>query len=411
MKSSKFRIFTWSLYDFANTIFSLNVVSLYFPIMIKSVYKGPDLALSVARSASMLMVAISMPLAGVAADRLRRRMPFTIFFTLVCCLATFLLGKHELMLMQLVLFAIAIYCYQAALVFYDAVLPQLTSPQQMGRVSGYGVALGYMGSIFSLAVIPLFARSTDYSQIFTWTAALFLVFAVPFFLTVRDQSPLPVQRIWKLAFESAKRISVILRDAKSSPGLLRLFVARFFIVEALETIIFFMGTFLYEAAGFSNVRTIVGNFDEIRVYFLVVTIFTAAGSLAWGFVTDRLGPRNSLIGAVVLWVVTLASLIFTANKGVYYVLGSLAGISLGGVWTTERPLLINLVSNNERLAEYFGFFALTGRMAAVIGPIIWGVTVWIFGPLGTIKYRFAVGSVLLMMITGLVILRKVPDAR
>jgi UMF1 family MFS transporter len=94
-----------------------------------------------------------------------------------------------------------------------------------------------------------------------------------------------------------------------------------------------------------------------------------------------------------------------------YLFGSLAGISLGGVWTVERPLLVNLVGDKERLAGYFGLFALSGRMAAVIGPVIWGLTVLIFSPLGALKYRFAVGSVLVMMLAGFFILRKVPDAR
>jgi UMF1 family MFS transporter len=151
--------------------------------------------------------------------------------------------------------------------------------------------------------------------------------------------------------------------------------------------------------------------SEIYVFFLIVTVFTVLGSLVWGFVTEKFGPRNSLLGTVILWVITLLSIIFISNKLIFYILGSLAGISLGGVWTTERPLLINLVANNEKLAGFFGLFALTGRMAAVIGPVIWGVVVLVFGSWGPMKYRFAVGSVLIMMVTGLWILRKVPDAR
>jgi UMF1 family MFS transporter len=172
-----------------------------------------------------------------------------------------------------------------------------------------------------------------------------------------------------------------------------------------------MAIFLSEGAGFSESKILVGNLNEITVFLLTVTVFTVFGSLIWGFVTEKFGPRNSLLGTVALWIITLTGIVFTQSKVTYYILGSLAGISLGGVWTTERPLLINLVAENERLAGYFGLFALTGRMAAVIGPLIWGVTVLAFGSLGAIKYRFAVGSVLIMMITGFVILRKVPDAR
>ena len=411
MKYSKTKIFTWSLYDFANTIFSMNVVSLNFPLFVKNDYNGADLSLSLARSSAMILVAISMPLAGVVADKYRRRMPLTIFFTILCCLATVLLGKGGNLIIQLALFAVAIYGYQAALVFYDAVLPQLAGPERIGRVSGYGVALGYVGTIFGLLVVGTLAGPREYSAAFTWTGVLFILFSLPFFFTVHDEIPLPLKGIWKSAIDSLKNLSHVYHDARSRPGLMRFFIARFFIVDALETIIFFMAIFLSEAVGFTDDKAVIGNLNEITVYLLIVTVFTVFGSLIWGFVAEKFGPRNSLIGTVVIWVMTLTGILFLSNKPIFYLLGSLAGISLGGVWTTERPLLINLVGNNERLAEFFGLFALTGRMAAVIGPIIWGLTVAGFAFLGPIKYRFAVGSVLLMMITGLIILRKVPDAR
>lgn len=411
MKYPKYKIFTWSLYDFANTIFSMNVVSLNFPLFIKNNYNGADLSLSLARSSAMILVALSMPLAGVVADRYRRRMPLTIIFTILCCLATALLGKGGTLTLQLCLFALAIFSYQAALVFYDAVLPQIAGPDRVGRVSGYGVALGYVGTIFGLLVVGTLAGPREYSAAFSWTAILFFLFSLPFFFTVRDEAPRPLAGLWSSSVDSLKNLSHVYHDARSRPGLMRFFIARFFIVDALETIIFFMAIFLSEAVGFNDDIAVIGNLNEITVYLLVVTVFTVFGSLIWGFIAEKFGPRNSLIGTVVLWVMTLSGILLLSSKPIFYVLGSLAGISLGGVWTTERPLLINLVGDNEKLAEFFGLFALTGRMAAVIGPIIWGLTVAGFSFLGPLKYRLAVGSVLLMMITGLMILRKVPDAR
>jgi MFS transporter, UMF1 family len=411
MKVSNLKIFTWSLYDFANTIFSMMVVTLNFGLMVKIIYHGSELSLSLTRSSSMILVALSMPLAGVVADKYMRRMPLTIFFTILCCVTTIFIGKSSSLMVELILFGLALYCYQAALVFYDAVLPQLTTPDRIGRVSGYGVALGYVGTIFALLVVGSLAGPRAYSKTFTLTGILFFLFSIPFFLTVKDDAPKPLEGVWQMTWDSIKKMKDIYIDAKSREGILRFFIARFFIVDALETIIFFMAIFLTEAIGFKDNKAVVGNLSEIYVFLTVVTIFTVAGSLLWGFITEKFGPRNSLIGTVILWVITLSFMIFLSNKFVFYILGSLAGISLGGVWTTERPLLINLVNDNERLAGYFGIFALTGRMAAVIGPNIWSLTLIIFGPLGIIKYRFAVGSVLAMMITGLWILRKVPDAR
>ena len=234
---------------------------------------------------------------------------------------------------------------------------------------------------------------------------------MPFFFTVRDEAPKALKGLGRTTIDSILHIKEVFKDVLTKPGLLRLLIARFFVVEALETIILFMAIFLKEGAGFSDRRIVAGNLNEITVYLIVVTVFTAAGSFIWGFVCERIGPKKALLGTVMLWIITLGGIILASDRRLFFVLGSLAGISLGGVWTAERPLLINLVGDNQKLAGYFGLFALSGRMAAVIGPIIWGLTVLAFEPLGAVKYRFAVGSVLAMMTAGFLILRKVPDAR
>lgn len=411
MRFAKTKIFTWSLYDFANTIFSMNVVSLYFPLMIKNNYGGADIDLSLARSSAMVLVALTMPLAGTIADRFERRMLPAMGFTLLCCVATISLGRSSSMLINLMLFALAVFSFQGALVFYNAMLPQVAGPGKMGRVSGYGVALGYTGTIFGLIIIGSLVGSRCYSDAFALTAILFFIFALPFFITIRDESPKPLKGLVTVTGDSIKGILGVLREARARPGILRFLLARFFVVEALETIIFFMAIFLKEAVGFSDEKLTFGNLNEIHVFLIIVTSFTAVGSLIWGFVTEKFGPRNSLLGTIVLWIATLFGIIIFSHKGLFFLLGSLAGISLGGVWTTERPLLINLVGDNSKLGGYFGLFALSGRMAAIVGPIIWGLTVLAFDSLGAIKYRFAVGSVLVMMIAGFFIMRKVPDAR
>jgi len=411
MRYSKTRIFSWSLYDFANTIFSMNVVSLNFPLMIKRIYGGEDIYLSIARSSAMILVALTMPLAGVVADRYHRRMPMAIALSILCCLATMSLGHGGSMSTQLAIFAAAVFSFQGALVFYNATLPQVAGPGRMGRVSGYGVALGYIGTIFGLFVVGSLAGPKCFSDAFVLTAVLFFIFSLPFFFTIRDENPLPLKGIIRTTFTSVRRIKDVFVDARSRPGIFRLLAGRFFVVEALETVILFMAIFLKEGTGFSDEKLVFGNLDEIRLFLIVVTVFTAVGSFIWGFVCEKIGPKNSLLGTVLLWIITLAGIILAGDKNLLYFFGSLAGIALGGVWTVERPLLINLVRDNEKLAGYFGLFALTGRMAAVIGPIIWGLTVLLFGPLGAVKYRFAVGSVLIMMIAGFFILRKVPDVR
>jgi UMF1 family MFS transporter len=218
MRYSKTRIFNWSLYDFANTIFSMNVVSLNFPLMIKSVYGGEDIHLSLARSSAMVLVALTMPLAGVVADRFRRRMPLAIALSLLCCLATASLGRGDSMIIQLIIFGVAVFGFQGALVFYNAVLPQVAGPRKIGRVSGYGVSLGYIGTIFGLIVVGSLTGPGCYSEAFALTAALFVLFSLPFFFTVKDESPLPLQNVGRVTIDSIRNFAAVFFSGTLVPG-------------------------------------------------------------------------------------------------------------------------------------------------------------------------------------------------
>ena len=152
-------------------------------------------------------------------------------------------------------------------------------------------------------------------------------------------------------------------------------------------------------------------FDEVTLYLITVTFFTLVGSYFWGILTVKYGPKKMLLWAVVLWLVALTGIVFLPNKLIFYLWGGLAGIGLGGVWTSDRPLLINLINDPDKLGEYFGLYALSGRLAAVIGPLIWGMIIYFARDLGTIKYQLAIEMLFIMMVAGLIILWKVPDAR
>ncbi|MFQ5893973.1 MAG: MFS transporter, partial [Nitrospinota bacterium] len=147
--SSRRDVAAWCLYDFANTIFSMNVVSLYFPLWLTADLGGADLWVSLANSGSMALVALSMPLLGVQADYGQRRRLFLITFTAVACAATAVigLGGRASVAVAVAAFMVANYAYQGGLVFYNAFLPAVAEPDRVGAISGYGVALGYVGAI------------------------------------------------------------------------------------------------------------------------------------------------------------------------------------------------------------------------------------------------------------------------
>ena len=140
----------WVLYDFANTIFSLNIVSLYFPVWVVSVMGARDSAYAYANGLSMAVIFIASPLLGALTDQAPRRLPFLTVSTLICVGATFLLGQGGGVLPSLVLFGIANIAYQAGLQFYDALLPEVSTEANRGRIGGIGIGLGYLGSLVGL---------------------------------------------------------------------------------------------------------------------------------------------------------------------------------------------------------------------------------------------------------------------
>ncbi|MFQ6672830.1 MAG: MFS transporter, partial [Candidatus Tectimicrobiota bacterium] len=160
--SSRRDVAAWCLYDFANTIFSMNVVSLYFPLWVTADLGGGDLWVSLANSGSMAFVALSLPLLGVQADHGRRRRLFLVAFTAASCAATAVigLGGRVSVAVAVAAFMVANYAYQGGLVFYNALLPAVAEPGQVGRISGYGVALGYVGAIGGMLVVLPFNTGT-----------------------------------------------------------------------------------------------------------------------------------------------------------------------------------------------------------------------------------------------------------
>ena len=169
----------------------MNVISLYFALWVTVDHGGQDILYSAALSGSMLAVAISVPVFGAISDQTGRRgFPLTLL-TIFSVVATVLIGQASQLWTGLFLFVIANYCYQSALVFYNGMLPDVARQSNVGMISGYGVALGYMGSIAGLLLVKPFVEDGGRSAAFFPTAILFLMFSIPCFFFVKDTNPKP----------------------------------------------------------------------------------------------------------------------------------------------------------------------------------------------------------------------------
>lgn len=430
----------WAIYDFANTIFSMNIVTMYFAQWLVVDNKVEDIYYSITYALSMLLVAATMPALGAVSDAKGKRMPSLAILTGGCILATLVLGITSNVVtgvatkvfLALVLFALANYCFEGGLVFYNALLPQISTPKNIGKVSGWGVGLGYVGAIAGLLLVKPFVDGHIFGlelslgrggrqSAFIPTALLFLLFSLPIFLWMKDRVPRNLERIkFKEAF---RRVWEGIANTRKFPGVRRFLVAYYFFSDAIATVVIFMAVYA---------QVVMGLPDSVKIWFFIVaTTFAVIGSFLCGYVTDLIGPKKALTFAVLGWIFSLLVIMLTADRTIFWAMGPLIGICMGSTWTASRPLLTGLVPR-ETLGQFFGLYALSGKVAAVAGPLLWGATVLYFKAdnwmvqnlvallrgfgfgfshqvMLTIQYRFAVAILILMMVSGLIILLKVPD--
>lgn len=402
MKVSKgLIVFSWSMYDFANTIFAMNVITLYFALWVTVDMRGEDLLYGAFLSFSMLLSAVTAPILGAISDRVGKRMPFLIFFTILCCVFTVFISLVNQLLVGLVLFALANYCFQTADIFYNSLLPQVSSADKVGRVSGYGTGLGYLGTIAGLLLVSPFVVKFGRQAAFIPTGVLFFIFALPCFLLVKDNfisSKAQFVANWReIVVISFSKIKHTITNFKNYPGLLSFFIAIFISFNAINTTFVFMSIYTKKVMGFGDV--------EIINFYVISSVFAIFGAFAAGFVVDRFGAKRTLLGVLILWCVALFVGAVAFNKMIFWIIGPMVGINLGSTWTSARALAVKLAPK-EMVGEVFGFYGLMGKTASILGPLVWGFSVYSFGFLGIIKYRIAVLILLCFLLLGLVVLWK-----
>lgn len=406
---------SWVLYDLANTIFSMGVVSLYFPIFVRDAVgvERADRTFGLIAALSMALIFIVSPLLGAMTDRARRRMPFLVASTLVCVLFTVLLGHADFRIAT-VCFIVANVAYQAGLQFYDAMLPDVSTAANRGRIGGLGVSVGYLGSF--LAVSIGLVLSEDLPTIFTLVAALFLLFALPCFFFVRERGN-PNQRPITLAMvrESTRETIRTLRSSRQYPGLARYLAGRVFYTDAINTVINVMALYTINVAVASGLPEDQAQ-DRKYIVMLAAISCAVAGGYAWGVLTDRLGPRRTLNYVLRAWMAVFVAAglvgVLALPMWALYAVTCAAGVALGGVWAADRPYMLRLTPP-DRIGEFYGLYGMVGRFSAITGPLIWAGITWI--TIETLGLRPAVGqgialfSLLLLLVPGYVILQKVSD--
>jgi UMF1 family MFS transporter len=399
MVLNKRTILSWCLYDFANS-FYIVLPSVVWQIYYQNVIVGNaegqgDLWWGRSISASMLLVAVTSPMMGAIADYAGARKRLLIAYTVTCVFAVALLGTVQpgMLLWGFALTVMSYVAFEGALVFYNAYLPEIAPREYQGRVSGWGFGTGYAGSALGLLLALLFVQQKMYTATWIVIAAAFMIFAMPAFLWL-PRDPPARKDIVGAARGGIREAGRTLQEIVSHKQLRRYLMAYFFFEDGVNTVVYFAAGFAAKTLGFST--------EESIYLFLVVQFSALAGAFLWAKPTDVFGPKRVLLILLVQWSLVVTAAYFVQTKLQFFGVAVLAGSGLGAVQAASRAFMALLIPKG-REGDFFGFFALCGKSAAVMGPLIFGQVSHASGG----NQRLAILTVVVLFVIGGVLLSRV----
>ena len=392
-------IISWCLFDFANSFYVVLpavVWQIYFQNVIVGNEKGEgDLWWGRIISTSMLVVAFTSPMMGAIADYAAARKRLLITYTVACVAAVALFGSVEpgMVWWGFLLTVISYIAFEGGLVFYNAYLPEIAPKEYQGRVSGWGFGTGYAGSALGLLLALFFVQQKMYGAAWIGIAAAFMIFAMPAFLWLPADAPARMSP-WAAArggiAESWRTFNEILQYRE----LRRFLAAYFFFEDGVNTVTYFAAGFASKTLGFTTEQSIF--------LFLLIQISALAGAFLWARPTDKLGPKRVLLIMLAQWSLVVTAVYFVQTKEQFFVVAAFAGTGLGAVQAGARTFMATLIPKG-REGDFFGFFSLCGKSAAVMGPLIFGQVSHATGG----NQRLAILTVIVLFVVGAILLSRV----
>jgi UMF1 family MFS transporter len=399
------KILAWAMFDFANTPYVVLVAtvgfSTYFKEVVAAGARSGDFLWGLAGSLSMVIVALTAPYMGAYADRAGAKRRLLLIYTAVVVLATALLGtvREGMILWGLLLFAIGNVGFQGGQAFYNAFLPEVARQEDLGVASGLGSALGYVGALLSLLLaLPFFWHGFEAGNLgnirilFVVVACFFAVFSIPTFVVLRD-APRARSAEDRRTKGALRHLWEDLTRLRNHPGPFRFLVAYLLYMDAITTMLAFIGIYGADTLGLTLPR--------ILSLFLISQLTAIPGSLILGRIADQVGPKPTITGILLLWVVLLFVGVQARGYFTMVAMALPAGLATGAIFTVSRSMMAQL-SPKDREGEFFGFYAVAGRISAIIGPVMFGGISSATG-----SQRLGLASLIVLMVASLLVLRGV----
>ena len=415
-KSSLRALWSWALYDWANSGFAALVQTFVFAAYFTRAVAENE-TVGTAQWGTMmgvagLVIGLGGPVLGAVADRSGRRKPWLAVFTALCILATgflwFVKPDASFVWLGLLLAGIGTIGSEYAMIFYNAMLPDLAAPRSIGRWSGWGWGLGYAGGLI-LLVIALYGfvqppgwfgvvrdEAMHVRAVMPLTAAWYLLFCLPLFLFSPDAKSTTVP-LGKAVGQAFRQLRDSLGHIRDHRGVAVFLLARMLYNDGLTTMFAFGG--IYAAATFGMPAS------EVILFGIGLNVTAGLGAAAFAWMDDRVGPRKTILASLTGLIVPGVAILLVTDKLLFWIFGLAIGIFVGPVQASSRSYLARVAPEGLR-TEMFGLFALSGKLTSFMGPFLVG---WL--TLATGSQRVGMGAVIGLFILGLIGMLFVPAAK
>lgn len=367
--SNRAELLSWLFYDFANSSYSAVIASVVFPVFfVKQLAPTPevgDVWWGRAVALSMLLVAVTSPFAGGISDLSGHRKRFFLFYTILSILAVTGLSFSEKFgfWWALFFFAVANFFFEGAMVFYNAFLPDIAPAGKIGRVSGWGFGLGYLGSALSLLISIYLVKKEYHSLAFLSVSLFFLIFSLPSFVFLKE--PQGMSSLKEAALKGWTKIIRSLGDAFARRDFRLFLLSYFFFRDGINTVIAFSSIFAANTLGFS--------YEELLYLYLLIQLTAMSGAFLFARPTDLWGPKRVLVLCLLVWS-CLCIWTYYVSALQFWFVAATGGIFLGSTQSASRAMFSGFIPYGLE-AEYFGLYSFVGKTSSVLGPVIFSTTV------------------------------------
>jgi len=422
MTKNQKTILGWCFYDFANSSFTTIVVTFIYSAFFSDYIVGEASIGQVywgnAVTICAIIIALLSPIMGAVADQGGYRKSFLFFWTWICIIFSILLffPKAGDIYTALTLFVIANVAFEMGSVFCNAYVSSISTKKNIGKISGYGYAFGYLGGLLALILglvtvalpeQPMFGISIEYGENYRSMNLLvglwFFVFSLPTFLWL-DKDDRKKRLNIRLVKDSFNQLSQTFKDIRKIKNTVRFLIARLFYNDALITIFSFGGIIAKGVYGF--------NLEKMLMFGIVLGVSAGIGAFLMGFIDDFIGPKKTIQASNFLLIMATCLVVFVNNETIFWIAGILVGFSSGPNQSSSRSLMSRF-SPDKKQNEFFGFFAFSGKITAFLGPFLLAQVTYFslkyFDVSGVLAQRLGVSVVLVLLIIGSFILHSVDE--